>query len=137
MSRDPKLRQYIPNSWKEAMQTCGGSGCQERSPLGTVMGSLLKSLGTQSHSMSHVSLLAGPHRVFSLPGSPRQASATEDPPHTPLSLAKLQPQRITHTHTALPLAAPAPQNSLTAEPLPGMLSPLEARLCSPHKLEAA
>lgn len=87
MSRDPKLRQYIPNSWKEAMQTCGGSGCQERSPLGTVMGSLLKSLGTQSHSMSHVSLPAGPHRVFSLPGSPRQASATEDPPHTPLSLS--------------------------------------------------
>lgn len=67
-------------------------------------------------------------------------------------LSKLQPQRIphtrrspspsfshrgSHTHTALPLAAPAPQNSLTAEPLPGMLSPLEARLCSPHKLEAA
>lgn len=53
MSRDPKLRQCIPASWKEVMHKWGGSGCQGQSPLGSVffLGSLPESLGNQSHSV--------------------------------------------------------------------------------------
>lgn len=69
--------------------------------------------------MCHMSHFRQGPQVSSLPGFPCQASATEDFPPNP------------------PLAAPAPQNSVTAKPLPEMLFPLGARLCSSCMLEAA
>lgn len=61
VSRDPRVRRYIPGSWKETRHKLGGSVCQGQSPLGTVIGSLPESLGNKSHRMSHVSLSAGSH----------------------------------------------------------------------------
>lgn len=117
-SRDPKLRQHIPQAgWRPWVSSKALSG-QAQSPLGTVI-SLGFSLGFSLGPWETRATLCHTHDF--------RLGPTESPGFV-APLTKRQPQR---TSLLLSLTASAPQNFLIAEPLPGMLFPLEARLCSP------